>query len=174
MIQAPRISIGSVSHPLQHQLRQPAGRVVPRGFVEGVVIGLANAGLDRLGTINRQVVAQVIGEDAQVVQAEKMVGVLVRIDYGVDQPNLLAQQLHAKIRGGVDKQVSARQAPYDTAPPALVLRMRVQARRAATADHGHAVRSAGAEKNKLIQKIPVDLQCGHGGKDEGGRMKDEG
>ena len=90
-----------------------------------------------------------------------MVRVLVGVDHGVNQPDLLAKQLHAEIRGGVDQQVSPRQAQDDTAPPALVLRIPVQAGRAAAADHGHPVRCAGAEKDKLILKIAVDLQGGH-------------
>ena len=76
-----------------------------------------------------------------------MVGVLVRVDYGVNQPDLLAKQLHPKVGGGVDKQISPRQAQYDTAPPALVLRILVQTRPTAAADDGHTMRSAGAEKD---------------------------
>ena len=131
VICVPRISIGSVRDALEDEFRQPSGRVVPRGLVEGVVIGLADPALDALVAVDRQVVPQVVGKDPQVVETEEVVGVLVGIDHGVDQPDLLAKQLHAQIGGGVDEQVPARKAEHDTAPSSLVLGIPAQAGRAA-------------------------------------------
>ena len=81
--------------------------------------------------------------------------------------------------GGVSiSKFPSRQAQCHTAPPPFVLRIPVEAGWATAADHRHPVRCARAEKDKLILKIAVDLQRGHGREREGGEagigMKDKG
>ena len=82
------------------QPRHAPGGILPRRRVEGIVEDFANALLDDRIAKDRQVAAEILGEDPQVVQAEEVVGVLVRVEHGVDQADLFADQLAVRIRAG--------------------------------------------------------------------------
>ena len=105
---------------------------------------------------DRQVAVEVLGEDPQVVQAEQMVGVFVRVEHGVDQSDPFAEQLAAQLGRGVDEEVSAGQAQGHAASGPLVLRIGAGAGGAAAADLRHAVRRARAEKDQLAGEIVVE------------------
>ena len=92
-------------------LRHAAAIVL--GFVgKGIVERLANAVFDLLLAVDRHRVAQVVGKQPQVVQAEDVVGVVVREERGVDDADLLAQQLRSQIGGRVDQQIALGQAQH--------------------------------------------------------------
>ena len=116
---------------------------------EGIVERLANALFDVGFAVDRHRSAQVVREDSQVVQAEQVVGMIVRIERGMDPPDPLAQQLPTQVGGGVDQQVSAGQPQDDARPRAAVAWVAARASVAVAADHRHADRSAGAEEEQL-------------------------
>jgi hypothetical protein len=96
--------------------------------------------------------AQVVGEDSQIIQSKEMVRVFVGVDYGMDSRNPFAQQLHAEVRRRVDQQISFGKAQDNTAPSTLILRILVQACGTIATNHGHSVRGARAKQDKLISK----------------------
>ena len=105
------------------QSRHAAGRIFLRHRVEGIIKRLANPRFDPLLAENRQVVAQVLAEDAQIVHAEEVVGVAVRVEHGMNQPDALANQLAAQLGRGVDEQIALGQSQGHAAPAPLVFRI---------------------------------------------------
>ncbi len=88
------------------------------------------------------------GDGPQVVEAEQVVGVVVREQHGVDDADALAEQLQAQLGRRVDEQIALRRADEDGAAIAVVARVGRAADGAVAADHGHADRGAGAEESE--------------------------
>ena len=63
--------------------------------IERIVEAPANPLFHGTSAVNWQVVAQVLREDPQIVEAEQMIGVPMGIGYGMDSPNPFPQQLNA-------------------------------------------------------------------------------
>ena len=138
---------------MEHQPRQPAGRIGLHGRVEGVVERLADAGFDLVVAEDRQIAAEILREDPQIVEPEQMVGVLVRVDHRVDAADALAEQLHAQLGRRVDQQIALGQADDDAAARAAVARVGAGADRAVAADDRHAVRRARAQEQPLAAEV---------------------
>lgn len=131
------------------QSRNAAGRVGLYCRIERIVEGSANSGFDAFAAVNRQFVAQIAGKDPQVIQSKQMIGVGVSKGRGVDQTNLLAEELKPKFRGRIDEQVALGQAEDYGAPRPPVAGVVAGAGLAGAADHGHPVRGSGSKEDEL-------------------------
>src|SRR5262245_29031216 len=76
---------------------------------ERVVKRLADAVFDDWLAIQRNRVAQIERQQPQVVEAENVVGVLVGIEDGVNQPDFFAEKLLPQIGRRIDQQIALRQ-----------------------------------------------------------------
>jgi hypothetical protein len=45
-------------------------------------------------------------EQSHIVQAMQVIGMLMRIEHGMDKPDLFTKQLRTQIRGGINQQVT--------------------------------------------------------------------
>src|SRR5262245_8600788 len=90
---------------------------------ECIVKRFANPLFHQWLAIKRDGVNQVEGKQPQIIEAENVVGVLVRIDDGMNDPDSLAQQLLPQIGRSVDKQVTLWQAHDSGAACSLVARI---------------------------------------------------
>ncbi len=70
---------------------------------EGVVERFANAVFDERLAVERDGMAEVEREEAKIVEAKDVVGVLVGEEDGVDDADLLAEELLAEVGRGVDQ-----------------------------------------------------------------------
>lgn len=73
-------------------------------------------------------------EQPNVVHTVQMICVLMREEYGMHDPNPLAQQLCSQIRCGVDQEISTGQTKNGTAPGSVVARIGAGANVAAASD----------------------------------------
>src|SRR3972149_2134749 len=90
----------------------PPGRVALIRRVECITERTADARLDLLLAVDRQLVVEVKGEDPQVVQPEQVVGVSVSVDHRMDDADPLANQLGPQLRWRVDQQIASGK-PHD-------------------------------------------------------------
>lgn len=88
------------------------------------------------------------GQRPQVVQSEQVVGVVVRVQRGVDEAHVFADQLQPQFRRRVDEQVAPRRANEHGAAITVIVRIGRLTDGAVAADHGHPNRGAGAEEGK--------------------------
>ena len=109
---------------------------------------MADLALDLGGAVERHGAAQATWDRPQVIEAEQVVGVVVREQDGVNHRDLLAEQLQPQLRRRVDEDVALGQADQDGAAVALVARVGGLAHGTVAADHGHADRRAGAQEAK--------------------------
>ena len=63
---------------------------------------------DLVGAVDRQRAVELHREDAEVVEPEQVVDVVVRVDDRMDELHLLAEQLQPQFGRGVDEDVAAR------------------------------------------------------------------
>ncbi len=117
-------------------------------LVEGVVEDAADALLGLGLAVDRHRAADRPGEHPRVVEAEQVVGVVVRERDRVDVPDPLAEQLDAHLGRGVDQQVAAGQADQDAGAGPLVPRVVRGADRALAAEHRDARRGAGPQEHQ--------------------------
>jgi hypothetical protein len=154
-----------------------AARVAGRFGRKRVVERCAQPLFDEVFAVNWQLMAKVEVKHAHIVEAEDMVGVVVREGDGVSQANLLAQQLLTKVGRGVDEQVPVREADCHTAPSAVVLRITASTDLAAAADHRDADAGAGAQEHELAADVGGEERArqvrnaGFGFKVQGSRFK---
>ena len=87
-------------------------------------------------------------EDADVVDAVDMVGVEVGVPHRVHVPCACGKELKAQLRGGVDQQPAFAEVEEGAVAGAAVAGVVRRARRAVAADHGDAVRRAGAQEGQ--------------------------
>ena len=144
---------GGTVDALQGKSWDSAGWKTFRRFVEGVVERLPNSPLHALGAIDGQVAAKILGEDPQVIHAKEMVGVFMREEDRMNQPDPFADECVAEVRRRVDQEVAFGQSEHHAATAALVFWIRVHARRAAATDHRHAMRRSRAEEDELLINI---------------------
>ena len=100
----------------------------------------------RFFTINLDGVPVGIVECADVIQAARMVFVVVGEQNGVQMPDIVCQHLGAKIRPGIDQDAKPVALDQGRRTEAFVLRIGRAADRTATADDGHPLRSPGTEE----------------------------
>ncbi len=90
---------------------------------EGVVERLSDSLLDASLAIQRHRATKLKREQSKVIQPEYVVGVLVRVDNGMNDRDFFSQQLCTQIRRGVNQQVPLGQLEDDRASSPLVARM---------------------------------------------------
>jgi len=77
---------------------------------------------------------------ADVIQAEQVVGVVVRVEHRVGDRDVLPDHLDSEFRAGIDEQVPGGEPEHDGRPGALIPRVRGPADAAVAPDHRHADR----------------------------------
>ena len=98
MTRSPSTSNGSLVDAAELELRQHARRQVVAAGVEGVGERLADDLFDLVGAVDRQRPAELLREEPQVVEAEQVIGVVVRVQDRVDELDVLAEQLQPQFR----------------------------------------------------------------------------
>ena len=94
-----------IGRDLPGDKRRNGSRVRLLAIGEGIVERVPQPFLDHRLTVQRQRVAKVELEKSQIVQPEDVVGVFMRINNRMDDPDSLAEQLEAEIGRSVDQQI---------------------------------------------------------------------
>src|SRR5262249_40840820 len=81
------------------------------------------------------------------------IGVVVRVEHGMDKSDLFAQQLGPQIGRSVDQQISFRQTQRQRTSHPLVLRIGAGADLTAAANTRHPDRCAGTKKDQLAANV---------------------
>jgi len=145
---------------LEVELRGSAG-VCVLAIGKGVIERLANAGLDCRFAVERHGVAQIERKEAQVVEAEDVVGVLVREEDRVDDADALAEKLLPQVGRGVDEEIALRQAEEGGAAGAFVAGVGTGADFARAADGRHADAGSRSQQDELAADIGSKDFAGH-------------
>jgi hypothetical protein len=86
-------------------------------------------------------------EAAKIIQADDMIGVIVREKHSVDAFDLVGDALQAQLGRRIHQDVQVAKSHKNARPRSLISRIIGRANRAFAADHGHAVRRAGSQNN---------------------------
>jgi hypothetical protein len=130
-------------------------------IIKCVTERLPNDLLDPFLGIQRDWMTEIKWEQSQIVESEDVVGVGVREQHAVNDPDPLAQQLRPEIGRRIDEQVSLGQSDQCGASQPLVSRMTAGTDGAATANHGDADRRAGSQQNELTADVFTGRQICH-------------
>jgi hypothetical protein len=143
-----RLAVDVMNLELRHAAWVKIGR-----WIERIVERSPNAAFYRRLAIQRHGPAKIKLLQPQVIQSKNVVGVLMRIQHGMDHPNLFAQQLMPKVGRGIDQQVSAGQPKHCGTAGASVLRIVTMTYLAAAPDRWHADRGPGAQQDHLPSNV---------------------
>src|SRR5437867_10697931 len=87
---------------------------------KGVSERLANLLLDFVRAVDRQWPAEAFGKQPHVIETKEVIGMVVRIQDGVNEPDVFPQKLQPQFGGRVDQQVALRSGDENRATVALV------------------------------------------------------
>jgi len=103
--------------------------------------------------IQRHGLSQIELHDADIIQPEDMIGVLVGVHHGMNQPDPFAQQLETQVGWRVDQEIALGKTEYGRTSRAPVVWIVAAADRASAADGRHAYRGPRAQDYELAWNI---------------------
>lgn len=144
---------------------------------ERVIEGLSEPGFHDIGAVNGDGMPEVELEEAEVVESEDVIGVLVGVNHRVHDTDAFAEELLAQVGGGVDQEVAMREAENGATSRALIFWIASRADGAIASNRGDSDGRAGSEEDHLAGKLNrtrahVSIRDGRGaGKKEEYRLR---